>query len=40
MLVRILNIFTNLSLIKRFTIASFIVMILGMFGLGKWVADR
>lgn len=40
MLARVLKFFTNLSLIKRFTIGSFVVMILGMFGIGKWVADQ
>lgn len=35
---RIFVFFSNLDLVKRFTIASFVVMILGMFGIGRWVA--
>lgn len=30
--------FSNLGLVMRFTIASFVVMILGMLGIGRWVA--
>lgn len=37
---RIFIYFSNLGLVKRFTIASFVVMILGMLGIGRWVALR
>lgn len=40
MLKRLSNFVSRLSLVQRFTIASFIVMILGMIGIGRWVAEQ
>jgi len=39
-LLRITNFARHWSLVQRFTFASFIVMILGMAGLGRWVGEK
>ena len=39
-LMRIKNLGDNWSLVKRFTVASFLVMLLGMAGIGWWVGEK
>jgi signal transduction histidine kinase len=40
MLRRVSNFAITLSLVQRFTLASFIVMILGILGIGRWVTEQ
>ena len=40
MLKRVATFATNLNLVQRFTIVSFVVMIFGMISIGRWVAEQ
>ena len=40
MFIRIKNFTARWGLVQRFTLASFIIMLLGMFGIGRWVGEQ